>query len=245
MEKLPLLFGYEDLKHNFSEPKSYQSFLFRALKAGKISQIRKGLYGVNDPVSGQTMANKFQIASHLSPTAFLDGHLALEYDGLAEQSFVSEAEVASLTRFRDVVFQGVCYHAVVVKDLAGVEERMAEQGLRLASLERLLLDSVDHLSHGGGYEEITKAVGLMKGLDEERLLALLQMRGKEVLFLKTAFVLSTFYEGPISPCFYRECLKHRSAKKYYFGAKIGKGIYTKKWNLIVPPSSEDVPDELF
>ncbi|OPZ34845.1 MAG: hypothetical protein BWY98_00918 [Tenericutes bacterium ADurb.BinA155] len=242
---LPVLFTYEDVKTTFPHRKTYESFLARGLKNGRISQIRKGLYSPNDPSSGLPLADKFQIACRLSPTAFLDYHLALEYYGLAEQSFVSEAAVASLTRFRSFSFGEVSYRYIPSHEAAEIHLRMAEEGIRVVSKERLLVDGADRLDLVGGYEELTQAVASLGEVSIPTVLSLLRARGEAFLFLKVGYLLQNYYSGKIDCSFLEECRSYRSSKKYYFGAKPGFGAYIKEWNLIVPHPLKGTPNVLF
>jgi hypothetical protein len=52
MNITPPIFTYGDLKASYPHRKSYESYLFRNLKQGRIVQIRKGLYGLVNPASG-------------------------------------------------------------------------------------------------------------------------------------------------------------------------------------------------
>jgi predicted transcriptional regulator of viral defense system len=244
MENLPMLFSYEDTKNVFPNRKTFESFLSRSTKAKDIAQIRKGLYSLIDPSTGECMASKFQIACHLSKTSFLDGHLALEYYGLAEQSFVAVAKVFSLSRFRDSSFDGVTYQCVLTKVTAEINDRINEEGVRIATIERTLIDSCDKLEYAGGYEELTKAVSMIKYLKEDSLLSLLNLYGKNVLFLKVGYLIETYYQGKLSEAFFRQCLKHRTDKKYYFGTKKGRCAYVNKWNLLVPKEGGMMPNEI-
>jgi predicted transcriptional regulator of viral defense system len=245
MQILPVLFHDDDLKTLFPNPKTRQSFLARSVKNGRISPIRKGYYGLNDPSTGGLMATPYQIASLINASSFIDYHLAMEYYGLAEQSFVSFAAIATLSPFRDFEVHGLAYHAILTPFSLGVIDLVQENGLRFASRERLLVDCVNRPDLSGGYEEVVKMIPLLQGLDESLLLGLLRAYHKDFLYLKVGYLLKTYYRGSLSRAFYHECLKHRSQKKYYFGAKIGNGSYIKAWNLIVPRNSEHFPDRLF
>jgi predicted transcriptional regulator of viral defense system len=244
MDILPILFSYNDVKTRFPNRKTYDSFLRRAQKDGKISQIRKDLYALIDPASGGVMASPFQIACRLSPSAFINFHLAMEYYGLAEQVFVSEDCISSLTPFRDCDFEGIRYRGILTSNSSLVADRMAEEHIRIVKMERLLVDAVDLPRYCGGYEEVSKAIGLIPYLEEPLLLSYLRTINKDVLFLKVGYLLETYYQGSLSPAFYSECLSHLSKKKYYFSAKIGNGRYISKWGLIVPQTKEGIPNEL-
>jgi predicted transcriptional regulator of viral defense system len=245
MKILPLLFDYEMVQDRFPDRPSFQRYVASHQSKGDILKLRKGLYGLVDPSTGKLMANPLEIACALSPSAFLSYHAGLAYYGLAEQSFVSCVEVASLSRFRPLLYQGCSYQPVVVTSISGVEDHREEAGVRIANPERLIIDCIDDLPRGGGFSEVAQALGQMRDLSESRLLAYLSERGKAVLYLKVGYFFSRYYGGSISASFLQECQRHRTAKKYYVGTKAGLGDYIKVWSLIVPTDSEETNNALF
>jgi predicted transcriptional regulator of viral defense system len=244
MKILPVVFSYEDVSADFPNRDAYSYFLVSYLRTGRIRQVRKDMYALVDPSNGSVMASKFQIASHIGRFSFLCFHSALEYYGLAEQSFVSFLRVGSLRRFRNFDFEDVTYSCEKKKDLEGVNDFMAREGVRVTCLERTVIDCLYNLDKGGGYEEVTKAVSLIEDLSGSKLLDALSDYNVSFLFLKAGFILEKYYRGKLSDSFYDECLAHISKKKYYFGARKGNGIYVSKWNLIVPKEKEEL-NEIF
>ena len=91
-----MLFSYEDVKNIYPNRVGFNSFLMRSLKSGKIKQIKRGLYALVNPLTNEIYANKFQIASKLFPDSYFSYHEALEYYGLAVQSYVSSFVYISL-----------------------------------------------------------------------------------------------------------------------------------------------------
>ena len=57
------------------------------LNKGYISRIRRDLYVVISLETGQPIANRYQIASHVTDDAFISHHSAFEFYGLANQVF--------------------------------------------------------------------------------------------------------------------------------------------------------------
>ena len=89
MKQLPKLFSFNDLKDTYKTASNFSVFVYRAIKKGDIKQVKRGLYALVNPSTGLIFANKFQIASRLFDDAFFSYHDAIEYYGLANQSFVS------------------------------------------------------------------------------------------------------------------------------------------------------------
>ena len=65
MEKLPILFKYNDLIYRYPNKNSFYLFVYRNLKKGTIKQVKKGLYALVDPSTLDIYATKFHIASNL------------------------------------------------------------------------------------------------------------------------------------------------------------------------------------
>ena len=78
---MPILFSYKDVKDIYPNQQGFLSYLKRATKNGEIKQIKRGLYALVDPSTGNIFATRFQIASHLFPNSYFSYHEALEYYG--------------------------------------------------------------------------------------------------------------------------------------------------------------------
>ena len=109
MKTLPILFSYDDVKALYPNTNGFYSFLKRAIKSGRIKQVKKGLYALVDPSTGGVFANKFQIASRLFDDSYFSYHDALEYYGLATQSFVSQFTYLTHVRVNPVDFDDIIY----------------------------------------------------------------------------------------------------------------------------------------
>jgi len=165
MNVTPVLFGYPEMKNRYRNKSSFKSFLYQNQKSGKILKVRNGLYSLTDPSTGFSMANKFQIACKINQSAFLGYHAALEYYGLTEQSFASVMNVCSLSRFSCFEFQGIQYECFLETSLNGVIDRIQEEGIRVTSIEKTLVDCIKEVEKAGGIEEVENAFKLSKGID--------------------------------------------------------------------------------
>ena len=88
--------------------KSVASLLTRYKQKGWIIQIRRNTYCMIDFASGLPACDKFEIGSHLSATACISYHSALEFHGLAHQPF-NEVFVKSISRFNSFSFDYTSY----------------------------------------------------------------------------------------------------------------------------------------
>ena len=79
MKQLPILFSFNELKDSYETPSDFSVFVYRAMKRGDIKQIKRGLYALINPSTGDIFASKFQIASRLFGDAYFSYHEAIEY----------------------------------------------------------------------------------------------------------------------------------------------------------------------
>lgn len=80
---------------------SARSAVKRLMKEGMVVKIRNNMYTC---ISGETdapIANRFQIASSITPTSHVSHHTALEYYGITDQVYY-DVYVASVTSFRNL-----------------------------------------------------------------------------------------------------------------------------------------------
>lgn len=244
MKAIPILFSNKDLQSDYPTGAAFSSFVFRAMKEGRIKQVRKGLYALVNPSSGNVFANKFQIASRAYSDAFLSYHEALEYYGLANQSFVSTCVYLTDSHARDFEFDGVLFQAKKPSIRASVLDRMTEEGIRVASLERAIVDSIDRIPLAGGMEELENALGICPKLDEKEILSLLSLFGKAILYQKVGYLFEKHFGNRYSSSFYGECLSHRGKCDFYLDCHPGNGKRVGKWRLMVEPT-EVLPNEIF
>ena len=157
MKQKKILFTYEDLKEEYSNKNSFNVFIFRLMKKGKVKLVKRGLYALVDPSTENIYASKFQIGCALASDAYFSYHEALEYYGLANQSFVSSFTYISKTFYHDIDFEEVTYSCKKSNDDSFVLDKMKEEGIRVVTLERAIVDSIDNITLAGGLEEIEYA----------------------------------------------------------------------------------------
>ena len=66
-----LLFTLQDVSLETGNTRSAQSLLMRYQKQGYVSKVRRGLYCVNNMATHLPEANKFQVASAITPTSYI------------------------------------------------------------------------------------------------------------------------------------------------------------------------------
>jgi predicted transcriptional regulator of viral defense system len=244
MNQLPILFSHNDILDLYPTMSSFSSFVFRSAKRGSVKQIKRGLYALVDPSTGNIYATPFQIASRLFADSYFSYHEALEYYGLANQSFVSGFTYLAHTYTKDFDFNGVTYKAKKSTCNLQILDRMKEEGVRVVSLERAVVDSIDCPSLSGGLEEIEYALDNSPELDIRLVEQLLEHYNKNVLYQKVGYLFEKHYGGKIPPEFYAKCLKHVGNKIVYFESRVGQAKLNIKWRLMIE-NRGGLPDELF
>jgi predicted transcriptional regulator of viral defense system len=184
-----VLFSLDDVVDITHDKRRASSLLGNYQKKGLVSKIRRNLYCVNNLATKLPEASKYQIASHLSPTATVVGHAAMEYYGFAHQTFY-ELTVASATRFTSFEFDGIQYIWIGSKNPNGVVSPIGDSLTRVTSLERTIVDCIDKIELCGGVEELFNCISAIKFVDDQQLLQNLKFYDKIALYKKTGFVLS-------------------------------------------------------
>lgn len=233
MKTLPILFTYEDFKETYPKITGFYSFLNRSLKNGNIKQIKKGLYALVDPSTGCVYANKFQIASKLFEKSYFSYHEALEYYGLATQSHVSSFMYIAHIRTYPIEFENVTYNSKANTCDLEIKDCIEENGVRVVSLERAIVDSIDNFHLAGGLDEVEEALKACPKLNIDKVVVLLEHYNKNFLYQKIGYLFEKYYGDLISSSFYELCLSKIGNKKTYLDCIPGKAVLIPKWHLLV------------
>jgi predicted transcriptional regulator of viral defense system len=244
MKQLPILFSHNDVLDLYPTMSSFSSFVFRSAKRGSVKQIKRGLYALVDPSTGNIYATPFQIVSRLFDDSYFSYHEALEYYGLANQSFVSRFTYLAHTYAKDFEFNGVTYKAKKSPCNLQTFNRMREEGVRVVSLERAIVDSIDCPSLAGGLEEIEYALDNAPELDIQLVVQLLEHYNKNILYQKAGYLFEKHFGGKIPNEFYKKCFEHVGNKIVYFESRVGQAKLNTKWKLMIEDQG-GLPDELF
>ena len=244
MKILPMLFTYRDIKEMYPNRDSFNSFLRRSLKSGSIKQVKKGLYAVVDPTTGAIYASKFQIACRLFDDAYFSYHEALEYYGLATQSFISRFTYLTHVYVNDVDFGENIYSSKKSTCDLEILDHMKQNGVRVVSLERAIIDSIDNPGYAGGLEEIENALNGCRELNLDKVIKMLVYYGKSFLYQKVGYLFEKHFGDKIPESFYKLCLSNSGNKIQYFEANVGFAKLILKWKLMVP-KERIFPNEIY
>ena len=245
MKTIPILFSYDDVKETYPNQQGFLSFLKRSLKNGSIKQIKRGLYALVDPSTGHIYATKFQIASRLFPNSYFSYHEAIEYYGMATQSFVSVFTYLSTNRVPELEFEDVIYRSKKSTYDLEILDHIKEEGIRVVSFERAIIDSIDSPSLAGGLEEVENALEFGRKLNVDVVIKLLKHYDKTYLYQKVGYLFEKHYGDKIPSDFYKLCLSKIGNKVFYLEPNSVRARLNPKWKLMVKDNTGGLPDEIY
>ena len=222
MNIIPILFTYWDLKEKYPNKNGFYSFVDRSLKNGTIKQIKRGLYALIDQWTGNIYATKFQIAIRLFEDSYFSYHETLEYYGLSTQCFVSQFTYLTHVHVPELEFEDILYHSKVRTCNLEIVNRMKETGVRVVSLERAIVDSIDNIHLGGELEEIELALDSCPRLELDKVVSLLEHYDKAFLYQKVGYLFEKHFENTIPRSFYDLGLSKISTRKTYLDCITGR-----------------------
>lgn len=227
-------FTWEDVCHMSGNPNTASNLIQNYLKKGYIKRVKRNLYVAVNMADKMPVVNRFVIASHITPSAYVSHHSAFSYYGYTNQVFY-DVYVSSASKFNSFEFDGLTYRYVRSRIDAGVEKKA--DGVTVTDLERTMIDSINDFEKIGGWEELLRSLSMIPYADESKLLRYLENYGKQVLYQKTGYVLEHFKkEMGISDSFFERCASHlsKSVRYLYHGLNNGEAQYDKRWQLFVP-----------
>lgn len=108
-----------------------------------------------------------------------------------------------------------------------------ENNIRVVSLERAIVDSIDNYHLCGGLEEIEFALDSCGKINIEKVVTLLKYYDKAFLYQKVGYLFEKHFGDEIPLWFYELCLSKISKKKVYLDCRPGKVKSIPRWNLII------------
>jgi len=203
-------------------------------KKGLIESVRRDLFVAMSLETKQPVPNRYAIASHAAPGAYVAYHSAFEYHGLANQVYY-EVYAASQFRFREFEHDGLIYRHVMSPFEDGVETK--SDGVRVTDLERTVIDGIDDFEKAGGLEELLRCIEMIPYLDCSKLTGYLLGYDKAILYQKTGYILGHFKdELKLTDDFFHVCQSRVSKSKRYLyrNLKHEPHLLCKSWALYVP-----------
>lgn len=200
------------------------------IKEGSAHRIKRNLYTCINFSTGDDYATQFDIASKITDDSFISYHSAFEFYGFYNQLYF-EIQVCSTKRFMDFSYNDYSYKSY----LTGIQNQVEViQGVRVASIERTIIDSINMLGKVMDAEELVKCLELIHRVSEKKLLEMLNIYDKEILYRKTGYVLSYFKEDfHLSDEFFEICKNKGvfSNKGYLVPNDKLSLVFDSKWGL--------------
>ena len=215
-------------------------------KSGRVVQVRRGLYAVIPPGAGidSYRVDPFLLAAKLTPDSVLTHHTALEFHGKAysvhTQFPYSASRPLELLSFRSHVFQGTrfpnallrsgkTHFGVLTAERAGME-------LRVASLERTLVDVLDRPHLSGSWEEIWRSLESVEFFDLDKVVEYALLLGNATTVAKVGFFLEQHREPLMVEDRHLKALYDLRPRQphYLERARRTAGRLVSEWNLVIP-----------
>ena len=242
-KKLAVLrcFTHSDMVRVTGSESAAQWQIKNYLKKGYIERVRRDLYVVVSMETEQPVPSRFQIASRIAGDACVSHHSAFEFYGYANQVFY-DVYFATEKKVRPFDYDGLHYQPVVWRGAAGVVEM--DNGVRVTSLERTVVDSIADFTRICGLEELLRCLALIPSLDEKRLLEALEVHERGQLYQKAGYILEAYKaELSLSETFFSECMVNSSVSKTYLFSKQDNFVFHEKWLLYAPGELKKLVDK--
>ena len=215
-------------------------------KASRVIRVRRGLYAVVPPGAEPESypVDPYLIAAKLTPDAVLSHHTALEFHGRAysawnQLNYSASRPIGSLT-FRSHGFRGAKFPEALRRsrtehfDVLGRER--SGVGVRVASLERTLVDVLHRPNLSGGWEEIWRSLESVEFFNFDRVVEYVLLLGNATTAAKVGFFLEQHRDGlMVEECHLRPLRERRPRQPHYLDRNGRKpGCLMADWNLVVP-----------
>lgn len=228
------VFSMKEVNALYSSERTARVALGKLLKGNMALKIRNGLYTCVSGENGGPVANRFQVASAITPSSYVSHHTAFEYYGTGDQVFY-EVYVGSQTRFHDFEFDGYTYHYVKEQMRDGIISPEFSGGIKVTDKERTIADSIKDLNRIAGLEEVLSCVVSVNSIDETKMLKYLAEYDSAFLYQKTGFIFSEYQtELGISDSFIKICKDRSGNSKRYLTNGISEPGYSGEWKLVYP-----------
>lgn len=204
--------------------------LISYINHGYVNKIKHNLYTCVDLATKIDLTNKFENASKITENSFVVGHSAFEFYGFYNQIFYN-CQVGSIKKFNEFKYDNVQYQCYALKSDIQVD---LIKGVRVTTIERTIVDSINYLDEMMDLEELLKCIDVVPMVNEEKIKEMLLFYDKDLLYKKVGYILSYFkYDLNISDSFFDFCLSHMNPKNR---GKIVKDSnykleYISKWKI--------------
>lgn len=226
-------------------PRTTDSLLRRYVADGRLLRVRAGLYAVvlRGADAAAAPVDPYLVATKLAPDATLAYHAALQFWGKA-YSVWQRFHFVTETSTRAVRFRGLEFVPVKVplplrqfptSERHVTEQRHAGGTVRVATLERTLVDVLDVPSNAGGWEEIWRSLEMVEFFDLDAVASYAVKLGSALTAARVGFFLEQHRDVLMVEDKHLDQLRRlRPRQPRYLDARRKPGKLVTAWNLIVP-----------
>lgn len=235
------LFTLADLFEQYGQMLSERTIrnqLYRLTKQGRVLTLCPGVYR---GALAQITFNRFAVPSRLRSDAVIAFHSALEYSGVANQTF-RMTYYLSARPHRDVVYEEQTYHRVapprrlVNGKRLEIQVEPAGDRIRVTARERSFVDCLLHLEYSGGTMELDQCLPMFPSFDFQKALDYLKVLKHPWLYARAGFLLDRHAELLFFSGKWRDEFLRRKPRGVVYLDKKKPGLkWVPLWNLMVPP----------
>ncbi|MCD4824736.1 MAG: transcriptional regulator, partial [Phycisphaerae bacterium] len=216
------------------------------LRKGHLLRIRRGLYAVV-PLGSESETcpvDPYLIAGKLADDAVLAYHTALEFYGkghsVFERYYFQSRKSVRPTTFRSYRFERVPFQkSLRSKGKEHFATKTVERSgidVRLASLERTLVDLLDRPKLGGGWEEIWRCLESVEYFDLDLVIEYTQLLDNATIAARVGYYLEQHSESLMVEERHLKPLRKLRPKQPHYLERGKSGKLVSNWNLVVPTS---------
>jgi predicted transcriptional regulator of viral defense system len=223
------------------QSRTVNSLLSHHVRAGRIKSIGRGVFAT---ISAGVLVDFYMVAAKLRADGIFAYRSALELHGFSIHSGVDVILLSAKRRMRRRTPLGMYQFVLPPKTLSTAGQTAVEAitmfrscaELRVTSIERTVVDALNHPKLSGGVDEVFRSLDRVKTLDGEKVVAYTMLLQKPTLAALVGWWLDRHrlkycisndvlrplrYALPINPA-------------YVLGAKPGDSVLMKPWQLLVP-----------
>ena len=224
------IFTLEDATEIIGNMYNAKKYLTSMVKKNQVHRVKKNLYVMVDPFTLSDAINNFEVASHITDNSFIGLHSAFEFYAFYNQIY-TEVQVFSTKRFIEFKYDHCNYRCFLTKTTSQVD---VIQGVRVTSLERTIVDSINMLGKAMDVEELIKCLDLVHIIKIEKIKEMLQEYDMDLLYRKVGYVLSYYKDDlHIDDSFFEFC-KEKSNRLncgYLTNNEINQLEFVSEWGI--------------
>ena len=246
----PVFTGEELAEHLSSNgeagKRTQESLIAYHTKAGRLVRVRRGLFAVIPPgANGDTYPmDPYLVAAKLTRDSVLSHHTALEFHGRAysvwHQVIYSASRPVEKLAFRSHIFQGTRFpealRRLAKEHFEVLDRERAGVPVRVASLERTLVDVLDRPHQSGGWEEVWRSLESVEFFDLDRIVEYTLLLDNATTASKVGFFLEQHCDELMVEERHLNPLREmRPRQPHYLDRnRRGPGSLAADWNLVIP-----------